>query len=104
MATFQLRTYRMSPGKTDAWVKWLCEVAIPVREKHGFRVNFVLVTEALDQVVWSVSHPCEFDEFDEIEAKYMASPDHAELSAALPGFVTSTDTTKVRAVVPPTGP
>jgi hypothetical protein len=92
VTTVQLRRYDIEPGQMDAFVSWWRSIIEP-RRVYGFRVEFAYVDEDHSQFVWAVAHD---GDFDEAEAKYMASPERADAFATHPDVITSAKVAKVQ--------
>lgn len=78
MAT-QLRDYRIRAGELDRFLsEWRTGVA-PLRKAQGFEITGAWVVPEEDRFVWLLAHPGGWDEFDEADAAYYASPERAAL-------------------------
>ena len=74
MTRWQLRLYRVEPGRMDDWVREWRDHIRPLREAKGFRVVGPWVGEE-DRFVWLIGH----DDFAAADAAYYSSPERAQL-------------------------
>jgi hypothetical protein len=74
MKRWQLRMYRVEPGRMDDWVdEWRAHVR-PLRESMGFEVLGPWVGED-DRFVWLIGH----EGLETADAAYYTSPERAAL-------------------------
>jgi len=75
----QLRDYRIAAASMDQWVvEWRTRI-VPIRQSVGFTVTGAWVIEEEDRFVWLLTHPGSWDDFDEADERYFASPERAAL-------------------------
>ena len=75
----QLRTYAIQEGKMDEWTEGWRDGVVPLRRKHGFRVEGAWVVRERNTFVWILS----YDGPEDWKAKndaYYASPGRKSLS------------------------
>jgi len=75
--TIQLRRYELVPGESEAFTAWWTNVLAPVRHAYGFRIDFSYLSSTANEFLWAVSIEGDRDEFDRVEAEYVASPERA---------------------------
>ena len=74
MAT-QLRDYRITDGALHEFVnEWRTHI-VPIRRGLGFRIDGAWTVEEENRFVWLLSHPGDWDAFEEADARYFASPE-----------------------------
>lgn len=74
MKRWQLRMYRVEPGRMDDWVdEWRAHVR-PLRESMGFQVLGPWAGED-DRFVWLIGH----DDLEAADAAYYSSPERTAL-------------------------
>ena len=96
MAT-QLRRYDVIEGQMDSLIEWFPSL-IAVREKFGFKVEFMYADRENNQLVWAVSHQGDYDAAHEA---YAASPERAAVFAGQPDRVSSMHVSMVDTVIAP---
>jgi NIPSNAP len=74
MRRWQLRMYRVQPGRMDEWLDEFNAHVRPLRESLGFTVLGPWVGED-DRFVWLVGH----DDLEAADAAYHASPERTAL-------------------------
>ena|SRR5918992_1496919 len=78
MAT-QLRDYRILEGSLDEFVdEWRQHLA-PLRRELGFTIPGAWTVEGESRFVWLLTHPGDWDAFEEADARYFASPQRAAI-------------------------
>jgi hypothetical protein len=55
--TYEIRTYRIYPGKMDAFVTFMGEKLVPYWERHGMRILGHFVAEKENTYVWILTYP-----------------------------------------------
>lgn len=74
MKGWQLRMYRVQPGRMDDWVAEFRAHVRPLRESMGFTVLGPWVGED-ERFVWLIGH----DDLEAADASYYASPERVAL-------------------------
>ena len=74
MRRWQLRMYRVQPGRMDDWVDEFRAHVRPLRESRGFTVLGPWVGDD-ELFVWIIGH----EEFDAADAAYYTSPERTAL-------------------------
>jgi F420-0:gamma-glutamyl ligase len=95
--TMQLRRYEVVDGQMDALLEWIPTV-IAVREKFGFKIEFMLVDRENNELVWAVSHPGDYDAAYE---EFVASPERAAAFEGQPKRVDQAHVAWVETVIAP---
>lgn len=76
----QLRDYRIRQGSLDQFVEeWWLHLA-PLRRELGFTIEGAWTVEGESRFVWLLTHPGDWDAFDEADARYFASRHRAAIS------------------------
>ncbi|HET6380777.1 MAG TPA: NIPSNAP family protein [candidate division Zixibacteria bacterium] len=73
MAT-QLRDYRIRPGALDEFVQAFRTHLWPIRERLGFTLVGAWTIPEENRFVWIVSHPGDWEAYEEADRAYHASP------------------------------
>lgn len=81
----QLRIYVINKGQMDAFVKAWREQVVPLRQKHGFKVEGGWVVEGESRFVWIVS--AEQEEWMAKESGYYNSPERKAMSPDPASFI-----------------
>jgi hypothetical protein len=87
MTRWQLRLYRVEPGRMNDWLREWHERVRPLREEKGFRVLGPWVGED-DRFVWLIGH----DDFAAADAAYYESPERAALDPDPARLLVETET------------
>ena len=87
MMRWQLRLYRVEPGRMADWLGEWHEHIRPLREAQGFRVLGPWVGED-DRFVWLIGH----DDFAAADEAYYASPERAQLDPDPARLLVDTET------------
>jgi hypothetical protein len=95
----QLRIYTVDPATSGEWARVFHEHIVPLREQHGFSVDWSLLSEDGTRFVWLTSHDCP-EGWDAAEATYYASPERSALPFSPADYISAHDVTMVR----PAGP
>ena len=66
----QLRIYTIQEGKMDEWIKGWSEGVVPLRRKHGFRIDGAWVARDKNTFVWILSYDGPEDWKEKNEAYY----------------------------------
>ncbi len=74
---YQLRDYRVLPGRMDDFVALWRDKVLPLREQQGFTVVGAWSNPATNRFVWVVGHDGDFEAAD---AAYYASPQRRAMS------------------------
>ncbi|MGN6428044.1 MAG: hypothetical protein ACTHMF_14585 [Leifsonia sp.] len=82
--TVQLRRYRVADGELDAFVHWWRQWMPRMRSAYGFTIEFAYALPATSEFVWAVSAPGGIGEFEEREARYLASELRAHAFDGIP--------------------
>ena len=78
MAT-ELRDYRITDGSLQQFVdEWLAGIA-PLRRELGFTIERTWKVDDGSRFVWVVSHPGGWEDFEEADRGYYASPRRTSL-------------------------
>jgi hypothetical protein len=93
----QLRIYRIQPGKLDQFVREWRAGVVPLREKHGFRVDGAWAVEGEDRFVWILTF-AGAGTFEEADAAYYASPERKALQPDPARLIAAPETWIIRAV------
>ena len=96
MAT-QLRRYDVIEGQMDSLIEWFPNI-IAVREKFGFKVEFMYADRENNQLVWAVSHPGDYEAAYE---DFAASPERTAVFAGQPDRVSGMHLSMVDTVIAP---
>ncbi|WP_420621644.1 hypothetical protein [Candidatus Poriferisodalis sp.] len=96
MAT-QLRRYDVVEGQMDSLLEWFPNI-IAVREKFGFKVEFMYADRENNQLVWAVSHP---GDYEAAYSEFAASPERAAVFAGQPERVTGMTVSMVVTIIAP---
>ena len=89
MTTSQLRIYTILDGKMDEWIAGWRDGVVPLRAKHGFRIDGAWVTRETNTFVWILSYDGPEDWNAKNEAYYASDgrkrlqPDPARLIASV---------------------
>jgi hypothetical protein len=78
--TTNLRLYRALPGKLDEFVKGWQELIVPMRERHGFRVEYAWKLREQDVLAWVISLPGDAAHFSQAQEAYVNSPGREEIN------------------------
>jgi len=95
----QLRRYEVVDGMMDDLLEWFPQI-IAVREKFGFKVEFMYADRENNQLVWAVSHPGDYDAAYE---EFAASPERAAVFEGQPKRVEEMHVAMVDTVIAPGG-
>lgn len=76
MAT-QLRRYTINRGKMEEFVRAWAEGVVPLRRRHGFRVEGAWVIRERNEFLWLLASDAE--DWEAEDAAYYASPERAAL-------------------------
>jgi hypothetical protein len=71
---YQIRTYTISGGMIDQWLKFFKETNLPIMEKYGLKLEGAWVNEARNQVIWMRSAK-DADDLKAKEARFLNSPE-----------------------------
>lgn len=93
----QLRRYEVVEGQMDDLIEWFPTIAA-VREKYGFKVEFMYADRENNELVWAVSHPGDFDAAFE---EFAGSAERAAAFDGQPTRVSAAHVAMVDAVIPP---
>ena len=93
----QLRRYEVVDGQMDDLIAWFPTIAA-VREKFGFKVEFMYADREHNELVWAVSHP---DDFDGAYEEFAASPERAAAFEGQPSRVSEAHVAMVDVVIAP---
>ena len=74
MTRWQLRLYRVEPGRMDDWMREWRDCIRPLREANGFTVIGPWIDRD-ERFVWVIGH----DDFESADAAYYASSERAAL-------------------------
>ena len=97
--TTQLRIYKIRPGKMDDFVRIWQEGVVPLRQKHGFRVDGAWIVPERYQFVWL----CSYDGPEDWETKdraYYTAPERAALDPDPASLLEEINTTFVTSAMP----
>jgi hypothetical protein len=95
----QLRIYTVDPATSEEWVARFYEHIVPLREQHGFIVEWSLLSEDSARFAWLVSHE-DGDNWEAAEATYYASPERSAVPFSPGDYISAHDVTMVRPVGP----
>jgi NIPSNAP len=87
MTGWQLRLYRVEPGRIDDWLREWRDQVRPLREAKGFHVLGPWVGED-DRFVWLIGH----DDFAAADAAYYESPERAQMDPDPARLLVETET------------
>ncbi len=76
---YQLRRYRIAPGKLDEFIEAWKAGVVPLREHFGFQVHSAWSIEESYEFVWVIGHDGP-EGFDVADAAYYASEERRRLS------------------------
>jgi hypothetical protein len=93
----QLRIYTIDPTTAEEWVELFYAHIVPLREQHGFSVDWSLLSEDGTRFAWLTSYDGP-EEWDAAEATYYASPQRAALPFKPGDYISEHDVTMVRPV------
>ena len=96
--TTQLRDYRITEGSLDEFVReWLDQIE-PIRRSLGFTIDAVWTAADERRFLWLLSHPGDWDAFEEADRAYHASPQRAALDPNPARLIEEQRTTRLEAV------
>ncbi len=95
----QLRIYTIEPATADEFLKLFYQHIAPLREQHGFSIDWSYLSEDRGRFVWMTSHDCP-DGWEAAESTYYASPQRAALPFAPGDYISGHDVSMVRPVGP----
>ena len=75
----KLRIYTIREGKMDEWIAGWKSGVVPLRVKHGFRVDGAWVVRAKNTFVWILTYDGPGD-WETKDADYYASEDRMSMS------------------------
>jgi len=84
MKTVQLRRYTINEGEFEAFVAWWKSVMQELRVAAGFTIEFAYGIPETREFVWAVGVDGSAEQFDEVEARYLASAERAAVMSAIP--------------------
>ena len=84
MTTVQLRRYTIRDGEYDAFLAWWTSAMPALRRAAGYRVEFAYGIRETNEFIWAVSVEGSAERFAEVEARYLASAERAEVMGAIP--------------------
>ena len=87
MTLWQLRLYRMEPGRLDDWVREWRDNIRPLREAGGFTVIGPWIDRD-ECFIWLIGH----DDFESADAAYYASAERAALDPDPARLLVETET------------
>ncbi len=96
--TTQLRMYTINRGKLDDFVRAWKAGVVPLRVKHGFRVDGAWVIKERNQFVWLLSYDGE--DWQAKDAAYYASPGRAAVNPDPAQFIAHAEHWFLAEVVP----
>ena len=100
MSTTQLRDYRISDGRLDEFVEaWRSGIA-PIRRELGFTIDGAWTVGAENRFIWLLSHPGDWDAFEEADRRYHASPRRAALQPNPARLIEEQQTTRLTRLEP----
>jgi hypothetical protein len=77
----QLRDYRIADGALNEFVNEWRTHLVPIGHGLGFTIDGAWVVEVESRFLWLLSHPGEWDAFEEADQGYYASPQRAALDS-----------------------
>lgn len=87
---YQIRRFRITPGKLDEFVRaWKAGVA-PLREQFGFQIHGAWSIAESNEFVWVLSHDGT-EGFAAADAGYYASEERSRLSPDPARYILSTE-------------
>ena len=95
---YQLRRYRIAPGKLDEFIGVWKAGVVPLRERFGFQVHSAWSIEESSEFVWVISHDGP-EGFDAADAAYYASEERRRLSPDPAEHIVNTLTASAHRVV-----
>jgi hypothetical protein len=95
----QLRRYEVAEGQMDGLIEWFPTIAA-VREKFGFRVEFMYADRENNELIWAVSHPGDFEAAFE---EFAGSPERAAAFEGQPKRVEHAHVAMVDTIIAPGG-
>ncbi len=80
MSSVQLRRYvlPLDHAEQDRWIEWWRGIVAP-RALYGFTIPSAVLDRESGEFTWTVKH--DSDDFDAVEAVYMASPERNAVMA-----------------------
>jgi hypothetical protein len=75
----QLRDYRIVDGSLHRFIdEWRAGI-VPLRREMGFAIDGAWTVDGESRFVWLLSHPGDWDAFDDADRAYYASPQRTSL-------------------------
>jgi hypothetical protein len=75
----ELRDYRIVEGALNLFVEeWSARIA-PLRRQMGFTIDGAWTVEEEGRFVWLLTHPGDWDAFEDADRRYYGSPERAAL-------------------------
>ena len=95
---YQLRRFRIAPGKLDEFVRAWKAGVVPLRERFGFRFHGAWSIEESNEFVWVISHDGS-EGFAAADAAYYASDERGRLSPDPARHIVSSEETTAHRVL-----
>ena len=73
---YQVRRYRITPGKMEEFIAGWRSAVVPLRRRLGFQVHGAWALDDTDEFLWVLSHPGGFAAANDA---YYASPERQNL-------------------------
>ena len=71
---YQLRVYKVKPGRMDEFLREWRETMLPLRARFGFRAHSAWRSDDDSTFTWVVGYDSDRP-FDEVDAEYTSSPE-----------------------------
>ncbi|MBX3091393.1 MAG: hypothetical protein KF801_02680 [Cryobacterium sp.] len=84
MKTVQLRRYTIRDGEFEAFVEWWATSMRALRINAGFTIEFAYGIPETNEFIWAVGVDGSGEDFAEVEARYLDSPERAAVMGAIP--------------------
>jgi hypothetical protein len=98
--TTELRDYLISAGHLDDFVAAWRDGVVPLRERHGYRINGAWLLRGERRFVWLLSLDVERSEWDARNEAYYADPARAALDPDPAQWIEQAENRFVELVVP----
>ena len=95
---YQLRRFRIAPGKLGEFIGAWKDGVVPLRERFGFQIHGAWSIEESNEFVWVISYDGP-EGFDAADAGYYASEERRRLSPDPAEHIASAEEVSVHRVV-----
>jgi hypothetical protein len=99
---FELRQYKVKPGQSEAWVKFMDEVVIPFQTQHGMViVGSFLVENDPETYIWIRRFDSEEERVRLYDAVYQSERGKNEIGPTIGDLIDRSQTVVTRIVATP---